>query len=480
MTFSPDANSIYYGSGHTLYQLPVLGGTPKRVLEHFGGQNNAATFSPDGKQFAFVRFSEGNESSYIIVANADGTDERILASSQRPAIFRSPAAWSPDGKVIACPALTAAGPQAVVTVQLADGAVSSIPSPRWDSIKQVAWRPDGGSLFVIAAETERDFFAQIWQLSYPSGAARNITNDSNNYESISLTADGSRLVAVRLEQVAHVWVMPGEQTEQAKQLTSGFEKYDGTHALEWLINDKIVYGTAPSGKGEVWTIDADGRNSKQVAIEAMSVAVSLNGNYFVFQSHDADGVGLFRLNVVNGEKKRLTRGTDIWATLTPDEKWIVFTRWGDQVGLWKAPLEGGEAAKLTNIPGYLLAPAVSPNGKLIAFFWGKTGRNFPKIGVVPFEGGKIIRTFDDPAQYFPGYSKATVQWTADGRAINYIALRDGVSNIWRQAMNGSPPVKVTDFKTGFIFNFSYSRDGKRLALSRGTFERDVILLRDME
>ncbi len=136
--------------------------------------------------------------------------------------------------------------------------------------------------------------------------------------------------------------------------------------------------------------------------------------------------------------------------------------------------------KLTNVPGYLLAPAVSPDGKLIAFSWGKTGRDFPKIGIVSFDGGEIIRTFDDPVQYFPGYGKATVQWTADGRAINYITLRDGVSNIWRQPIDGGPPVKVTDFKTGGIFNFSYSRDGKRLALSRGTFERDVILLRDME
>jgi len=52
----------------------------------------------------------------------------------------------------------------------------------------------------------------------------------------------------------------------------------------------------------------------------------------------------------------------------------------------------------------------------------------------------------------------------------------GVSNIWLQPVDGEEPRQLTDYKTDFIFSFDWSRDGKQLALSRGTEDRDVILI----
>jgi DNA-binding winged helix-turn-helix (wHTH) protein/Tol biopolymer transport system component len=479
VTFSPDDNHVYYRAAQALYQIPVLGGTPKKVLQEFGGRsaNSSLTFSPDGRQIALIRYStELNESAAIVIANTDGTNERILATSRRPTLFRRSLDWSPDGSVIACATTTGEGPQEVVTVQVSSGVVSSIPSARWDNISQVAWRADGRALYVVAAELDHEFQAQIWQLSYPSGGSRNLTNDSNIYEGISLTADGRTLIAVRLQQVAHIWLMPSEDSGQARQLTSGFDKYDGTHALGWLTDDQILYGSAPGGRGEIWRIDDAGHNAKQVATHAVSTTASSNGKYLVFQNEDADGFGLFRFDVNDGEKRRLTKGTDLWPTFSPDGTWVVFTRWAEQVALWKVPMEGGEAIKITSIPGYALAPAVSPDGKLVAFFWG--GITSPKIGVVSFQGGEIIKAFDVPVQYFMSYSKATVEWTRDGKAIHYIALQNGASNIWLQPMDGSSPNQVTTFPAGRIFNFAFSPDGLRLALSRGTFERDAVLIRN--
>jgi hypothetical protein len=45
-------------------------------------------------------------------------------------------------------------------------------------------------------------------------------------------------------------------------------------------------------------------------------------------------------------------------------------------------------------------------------------------------------------------------------------------------LDGGKPVRLTDFKTDQIFWFDLSRDGKQLALSRGTQTSDVILIRD--
>ena len=58
VTFAPDGNYVYYASyprGEqygALYQVPVLGGSARRIVEDVDG---IVSFSPDGSQFAFVR-----------------------------------------------------------------------------------------------------------------------------------------------------------------------------------------------------------------------------------------------------------------------------------------------------------------------------------------------------------------------------------------------------------------------------------------
>ena len=67
----------------TLYRIPVLGGTPAKVLDRVF---SAVAFSQDGKQFAFVRKNQDDVA--LMVANSDGTGEaRTIAISKQPAAF---------------------------------------------------------------------------------------------------------------------------------------------------------------------------------------------------------------------------------------------------------------------------------------------------------------------------------------------------------------------------------------------------------
>ncbi len=481
LTFSPNGDYVYYAAKGTLYQLPILGGLAKKILQNFG--LGSITFSPDGRQFAFTRFLSNYESA-VILANADGTNERILASSKRPENFLPAAAWSPDGTIIAVTAQTADGKNAVVLVRAADGVVAAIPPQRWGHIKQIAWQPQGGVLFVIGTEGRSSISAQIWRLSYPGGEARPVTNDLNSYESIGFAADGREMVAVIAEQIVYIWVLADEKTSKVKQLTHGIGRYDGIFGLSYLSEGKIAYETvAENGNGEIWILDADGRNSKKLLNEAGSTTASPDGKYFVFQSSDDEGknAGLFRFDPRTGEKQRLTTGADVWATFSPDGRWVVFTRWAEKIALWKVSIDGSEAVKLTNIPGAPLAPTVSPDGKLIAFTWvEKDFGRLPEIALMPFDGGEIIKTFPVSFGYSQGAGKKALQWTPDGQFLKYIAHRDGISNIWQQSVDGSPPVQITNFESGRIFNFSYSPDGKHLVLSRGTFNRDVVIINNVE
>jgi hypothetical protein len=69
-----------------------------------------------------------------------------------------------------------------------------------------------------------------------------------------------------------------------------------------------------------------------------------------------------------------------------------------------------------------------------------------------------------------------VRWAPDGRAILYIETKAGVSNIWSHPLDGTPPKRLTDFKSDEIFDFDLSRGGD-LVCSRGVVLSDAVLIK---
>ena len=61
-----------------LYQVPTLGGTPRLLITDV---DSAVSFAPDGKRFVFLRDSGADANSKLIIANADGSNERVLATA---------------------------------------------------------------------------------------------------------------------------------------------------------------------------------------------------------------------------------------------------------------------------------------------------------------------------------------------------------------------------------------------------------------
>ena len=71
-------------------------------------------------------------------------------------------------------------------------------------------------------------------------------------------------------------------------------------------------------------------------------------------------------------------------------------------------------------------------------------------------------------------------WTPDGSGIAYVDNRGGAGQIRMQPIDGGPPRMLTDFKSDGIFWFDFSRDGKQLAVARGTNTSDVVLFSDLK
>jgi Tol biopolymer transport system component len=228
-TFSPDGEYVYYvvkdqsNSQGVLYQVATLGGNARKLLT---GASGPVTFSPDGKQIAFVN-ARVNE-DMLMIANADGTGEpRKLIVQQRPEYFYTGGpSWSPDGRMIAC----SAGSRAhfsVMAVSVSDGKPHVVTNKLIDPAR-VLWLADGKRLIVAAYEQLTSIETQLWHVSYPEGEVRRITNDLNGYGTISLglTRDSKVIVTVQEDWSTQLWsVAVGDKGGSARQITQG--KYDG-------------------------------------------------------------------------------------------------------------------------------------------------------------------------------------------------------------------------------------------------------------
>lgn len=484
MSFSLDGDYVYFSlkrkgeKSSTLYQVPTLGGTPKKILENLIG---AISFSPDGKRFAFFRPSPEGNHYLLFTANFDGTEEKQIAERKRPNHFNGSLSWSPDGKTILCPAFETEGGfhYEFIAVNLTSGEMKAIRSLNWQSAESIVWLPDGNS-FLFLGQNENSAANQIWQIFYPSGEARQITNDTNHYGSLGLTSDGRFLVANKLDEESHIWLTKLNRENEIQPLTIGDNNYDGLNGIGWMPDGKIVYHSKASGADSLWMMTADGKNTRKLA-DGGNLAVSPDGRFIVFQGKEKEKYGLWRVNIEDGSLKRLTEGVDFTPSFSPDGKLVYFSRFQNQTNLWRVSSEEGEPQIVTEEFRTTSSPAVSPDGKILALAFGRrlNKNDSPTSGLalVNLENNQILKTFDVPEFKFGSfYEQTTMQWTPDGKAINFIVLQNGVSNIWQQPIAGGDRVQVTNFKDGRIFNFAFSPDGQQIALAKGSVTSDIVLI----
>ncbi|HKE03605.1 MAG TPA: winged helix-turn-helix domain-containing protein [Blastocatellia bacterium] len=493
VTFSLDDNHIYYVArpaseqANKLYQVPLLGGAPREIMTNV---DSPITFSPNGQYFAFVRNFPAQRENALIIARQDGSEERKLAQRKRPEEL-SPLgpSWSPDGRLIAC--ATEGIEQGeffmrILAFRVEDGSSEPIGSQKWSYIGQVAWLSDGGGVIFSAWQLSWGVYGdQLWLLTFPKGEAHRVTNDLNTYDGVSVSSNSARpalLVTRRTDRVSHIWIAPkgagGFDDAHATKIQSGFGDIDSERfGLDWTPDGRLAYASQASGNVDVWIATSDGKQQKQLTRDPrtdVQPVVTPDGRYIVFASDRAGRRHIWRMEIDGGGLKQLTRGQfDNSPSLSPDGRWVVYASLiGIESALWKVSIDGGEPAQLSAASA--IRPAVSPDGKLIAFLnQDEMDGSFKKVALLPFSGGEptLIEGIGRP-------DFSIIRWSPDGRALTYIATRQGVSNIWSKPIDGGPARQLTNFTSDRIFRFAWSRDGKFLACERGVVINDAVLITD--
>ncbi len=483
LTFSPDGSYLYYvrtgvdGLG-TLYRMPALGGDAIKLLP---GITGPVSFSPDGKQFAFVRVDPAHWEAALMIANQDGSGLRPIARRRRPSYFSIlGVGWSRDGDSIFCLGGDAANyvSQAfrLLEVRVTDGKEKVVSPHGWAWAGPIVSAPDGESLLVSAGERAEDAH-QIWRVLLSSGEVSRVTNDLSNYATLSLTNDGRTLASVQTVRPAEIWLAQAGNLERPVPLGTGDIPH--LNSLAWTPDGKIAYSARLGDDISLFSLEPGAYPPRQLTAgkgDKAELAITSDGSYVVYQSEGK----IWRMDRDGTNVRQLTRGAhDVHPQPFPGGQSIIyasFANWSPSIGgkptLWSVPISGGEPKQLSDVAASL--PQISPDGKLIAaaYFPGEDPRYSPhSIAVFKASGGNPVKIFSRPAS-----ASDFLYWAPGGEGLDYVVTTNGIGNIWRQPLGGGTPVQITHYDAYGLFDFAWSRAGRQLALARGNTMSDVVLI----
>jgi eukaryotic-like serine/threonine-protein kinase len=482
LTFSPDGNYIYFVESTKdnqlfsfLYKMPVLGGSPQQVVRDI---DTSISFSPDGKQFAFVRGVPEKGEVHVLVANADGSGEQLMAARKAsviPTAIFAPA-WSPDGKTIVFSSLLPAAGSYLSAVSVADKTERQLYAGNGD-VGRPQWLPDGsGVLLPMRAEGPGNQ-GQLWTVSFPGGERQRLTNDLTDYNLswVDLTRDGSAIVTVESTVALELWSSPNGDAARSTQLTSG---NGSAQFVSILSKDRILFSDRA---GEVFSANYDGTNQTQIAGSDRGVRFIQacgDGKHVVYGAVNNGDSNIWRMDADGSNPTQMTHEKfAVFPECAPDGQSFIYWN-ADTSAHWRMGIEGGTPTQLSLPNSSGPVAIISRDNKVIAY--SKANPEAPQkraqVVGVPVAGGPPIFAIEFP----PGTTigGALPQWSLDGHAIDFPVLRGGAANLWRQPVPNGEIKQITNFTTGVLRSAVRSPDGKTLFTVRGSRSSDIILLKN--
>ena len=474
-TFTLDGSFVDFvrqtgGGTFDIWRVPFLGGTPKLLIRDV---TSPIGWSPDARQIAYVRRAPQPRQS-LLVADPDGGHERELAMWRPPqflAVLSAPwrptvaPSWSADGRFVAVGGVDRSEGSLKAVVHVIDastGSTRTIPCA-CGLIFGLAWL-DGRSLVVDGTGAGP---AQLMRLLNPGGTLSRLTNDPNEYQGVSLTADRRTLVTARQESLMNIWIGDAAATSGTDALQRVSPSNIGS--LAWW-GDRLLYNSSINGRASVLAYTPGG-SSEELSPDAISQAGSSDGSTLALVAPEAGGpVGLWTADRNGRRGNRIaTSLTSMPPRLTPDGQSVIFAAVSEgRQFLGMIPITGGTVTHI--LDAGVASVDVSRDGRSIVFdLAGEDGKTSTVICDLPACSSR--RTIPYVASESPRY------WTLDGRGIAYASQ----GNIWVQALDGKQPRQLTRFTDGReIRAFAWSHDGKRLAIGRVSVTNDIVLIAGLQ
>jgi len=380
VTVSPDRATLVFSLLGHLFRVPEVGGAAEQLT--FGPSYDFdPVYSPDGARIAFVSDRDGTDGNVFVLDFVSG-DLRRVSDERRTAR----PVWTPDGRGIVFLSIER-------DLGSPGNATGNLTARRSRIVR--AWldgRP-GETLTEEAREFRSVFFLNDGTLAASEVGRRDVcprmpgraVRADRCYTSriVPIDPGGAPLLADQEGILDRVVPGPTAGTFYARRplpLTGYVPIGQPEH---------LVFGDFESGVRWLLTsVDVSGRGGTGRGHWSPRFGVSSDGQvpYFVDRGHlwrldRRTGVREWipfraRARVVAGERvtesaPRIPAAGDAFAPraiagaqLLPDRSGVVFAAGG---AIWEQPLDGGPPRRLTDEPGPLLDPRVSPDGEWLAY-----------------------------------------------------------------------------------------------------------------
>jgi eukaryotic-like serine/threonine-protein kinase len=343
LAYAPDGESIYFSRSDRnevgIWRVGVLGGQARKVVDR--GIKPAP--SPDGGYLAYVVPEETNEPiddrQFVLEVRAlDGSAVRslvrnIVRCAPRPA-------WSRDSRRIAYSQSGLFGPQRVFVIDAVTG--TQLRSAEislafgCDDSGDPAWLPDNRHLLVTYWPVPRQQTpSDLGILDTEDGSISRLTTTlGNSFVAPSVSAEGSRMIAIGNRYVYELWKVPLGPNPDVNG-RSAVRLLDGGAAPVWTFGSRdghlLLFNSPLSGSRNLWTMAPDvGSVPRQVTAAPGDVvahsSLSPDGTQVAFASIAAGHSDIWTQHIDGSDLRQLTNdeAADSWPVWSPDGQWIAF------------------------------------------------------------------------------------------------------------------------------------------------------------
>ncbi len=429
-SFSPDGRQIAFvwdGVERRHYDIyvQIVGGATPLQLTHFksgDGVPGPPQWSPDGREIAFARCDSERDGVYTIPA-LGGSERRLTNSGCRDWSAGRPS-WTPDRKaMVMLDQCTPAGPRGVVLFSFETGEKRCLlaGSPQ-DFCSDNALSPDGRTVAFIHMTDAG--VSEIYAVPLSGGVPTRLVSAGNFFWDLMWTPNGKAIVFYSYQgNMVHPWRVP---------------------AAGGPVEPEMAY----PGVG---SISPDGRR--------LAYAESMTGDS---SSRFAPAV-IWRADLSNAggsvlRKRKLIYSQFLEGSAEPSPDGTLLAHESQRSGtsqIWLSTTEGDHPVQLTDMRGLSGTPRWSPDGRWIAF--DSAQPDHARIYVMDAEG----RNLHAIAQ--GDFDNVVPSWSRDGTSIYFSSNRTGSRQIWKRSLENGSERQLTEHG-GFDPLESY--DGRTIYYSK--------------
>jgi Tol biopolymer transport system component len=366
-------------------------------------------------------------------------------------------------------------------IAIADGRVTDITGSGWDFVDSMTWLADGSGLLVSGAPVGSIGGGdnhQVWRVAYPHGTVRRVTNDTNRYSGVSLSADGQTLATTQSRRAFRLWTAPAGDLGAGEAVGGGPDGERVFHVASTGTSVLFTSENPRTGTSAIVIMQADGTGRRTLTrdgLDAHNPLVPRGGGVVVFTAAQADGVPhVWRMDLDGGNLRQLTHGAGESAeAVSPDGQTVLLSMRSDAAPpatVFRMPMSGGTPERL--LENIAFVADFSPDGQhlLVSVLRDEGGRQRQKLELIPAGGGPVVRSWDqDENDYALG-------WSPSGDALEFIREVDGAVNIWRRPLAGGDVRRVTAFTNDELGSYAWTTDGRLFYTRWQTLSVDVVLI----